>query len=45
MSIFGVCMAGFIAMNGATVVGALIAGASFIGLLRSLIKTLIDKNA
>ena len=45
MSIFGVCMAGFIAMNGATIVGALIAAGSFIGLLRSLIKTLIEKNA
>ena len=45
MSIFGVLTAGFIALNGATTVGAIVAAGSFIGLLRSLIKIISDKTA
>lgn len=45
MSIFGVAAAGYIALQGATTVGVVIAGGSFIGLLRSLMAIVTEKNA
>ena len=45
MSIIGILVAGYIAIEGATIVGVVIAGGSFVGLFRSLAKILTDKNA
>lgn len=45
MGILGILVAGYIALEGATIVGVVIAGGSFAGLLRSLVKMASDRSS